>query len=55
MVAALLLLLSNKDLDFLKRFIKRFALGPYIVFYDSDCAYDNFSIIHNDGDCICGY
>ena len=39
MVAALLLLLSNKDLDFLKRFIRRFALGPYIVFYDSDCGF----------------
>ena len=39
MVAALLLLLSSSDLNVLKHFIRKFASGPYVVFYDSDCGF----------------
>ena len=39
MVAALLLLLSSSDLNVLKQFIRKFASGPYVVFYDSDCGF----------------
>ena len=39
MVAALLLLLSSKDLDLLKRAVRRLSSGPFTVFYDSDCGF----------------
>ena len=39
MIAALILLLSSKDIDLLKSVLKKMADGPYIVFYDSDCGF----------------
>ena len=39
MVAALMLLLSSKDIDFLRGFLKKLSSGPYTVFYDSDCGF----------------
>lgn len=39
MIAALILLLSSKDIDLLKSLLKKMADGPYIVFYDSDCGF----------------
>ena len=39
MVAALLLLISSKDIDLLKALLKRVSSGAHIVFYDSDCGF----------------
>ena len=39
MVSALLLLISSKDIQLLKRLVKKLSSGPYIVFYDSDCGF----------------
>ena len=39
MVAALLLLISSKDIDLLKGLLKRLSTGSFIVFYDSDCGF----------------
>ena len=39
MIAALMLLLSSKDIDLLKGLLMRVSSGPYIVFYDSDCGF----------------
>ena len=39
MVSALLLLLSGRDIDLLKRGFSRFSSGPFITFYDTDCGF----------------
>ena len=39
MIAALLLLISSKDIALIKGLMKRISSGPYIVFYDSDCGF----------------
>ena len=39
MIAALILLISSKDMELLKAWLKKTSTGPYIVFYDSDCGF----------------
>ena len=39
MIAALVLLLSSKDIALVKTFLKKISTGPYTVFYDSDCGF----------------
>ena len=39
MVTALLLLFSARDIDLLRKLVKRMSSGPYTIFYDSDCGF----------------
>ena len=39
MISALLLLLSARDIDLLKKYLSRLSSGSLIAFYDSDCGF----------------